>query len=103
MPSTQAKNNEDAFTPDQIAERGQRLYEEKLKAVLEPAQKGKFVAIEVESGDYFLADTLLEALQNAKEKYPDRLLHTVRVGYEGVFKMGSYSSKGFSYGWQSSG
>lgn len=102
MSNIPAKNNEDAFTPDQIAERGQKLYEEKLKAILEPAQKGKFVAIEVESGDYFLADTLLEALQKGKEKYPDRLLHTVRVGYEGVFKMGSYASKGFSYGRHSS-
>lgn len=102
MTNTIIGNDENALTPDQIAERGQKLYEEKLKAVLEPAQKGKFAAIEAESGDYFIADTLMEALQKGKEKYPDRLLHTVRVGYEGVFKMGSYTSKGFSYGWQSS-
>ncbi|MFY9463158.1 MAG: hypothetical protein WAP52_03160 [Candidatus Sungiibacteriota bacterium] len=102
MPNAMIGNSENTLTSEQIAERGQKLYEEKLKAVLEPTQKGKFAAIEVESGDYFIADTLLEALQKGKEKYPDRLLHTVRVGYEGVFKMGGYASKGFSYGWQSS-
>lgn len=101
MTNAITRNREDTLPPEQIAERGQKLYEEKLKAVLEPTQKGKFAAIEAESGDYFLADTLLEVLQKAKEKYPDRILHTVRVGYEGVFKMGSYSGKGFSYGWQS--
>ena len=95
-------NSENTLTPEQAAERGQKLYEEKLKATLDPKYKGKFAAIEIESGEYFLGDTILEALQKAKEKYPNKLFHTVRVGYEGVFKMGSYAHKGFSYGWNSS-
>lgn len=99
MPDTSVKNSGDTLTPEQVAERGQRLYEEKLKTVLEPTEKGKFVAIEVETGEYLVADTLLEVLQRAKEKYPTKLFHTVRIGYGGVFKMGSYTGKGILYGW----
>lgn len=99
MPTIQSKNSGDTLTPEQVAERGQRLYEEKLKANLEPTEKGQFVAIEVESGEYFIADTLLEVLQMAKEKHPTKLFHTIRIGYGGVFKMGSYTGKRILYGW----
>ena len=99
MSNPSVGNTENSLTPDQTAERGQKIYDEKLKAILEPSNNGKFVAIEIETGDYFVADTLLEALQRAKEKYPTKVLHTVRIGYEGVFKMGTYALKGMSYGW----
>lgn len=87
------------LTPEQIAERGEKIYKEKLKSILEPANNGKFVAIEVISEEHFIGDTILDALQKAKEKYPDRLFHTIKIGYEGIFKMGIYS-KGIAYGWK---
>ncbi len=92
--------NNEVLTPEQVSELGQKIYDEKLKATLEPKERGRFVAIEVGSGEYFTNDTLLGVLQEAKKKYPDKLFHTIRIGYEGVFKMGSYAKgKGISYGW----
>ncbi len=35
-----------------------RIYAEQLQALLEPQHRDRFVAIEPESGDYFLGDTL---------------------------------------------
>jgi hypothetical protein len=99
---TPIDSTENALTTDQVAAKGQKIYDEKLKGILEAENKGKFVVIEVESGDYFVADTVLEALQKAKEKYPNKILHAIRIGYEGIFKMGSYARKGLSYGWDSS-
>ncbi len=87
------------LTPDQIAQKGQQLYEERLKPDLEPRQNGKFVVVEVETGEYFIGESILEALQKAKEKHPEKLFHTIRIGYPGVFKMGSSAMKGFLYGW----
>ncbi len=92
-------NNENILTPEQVVEKGQKIYTEKLKPILEADNYGKFLVIEVESGNYFVADTLIEALQKAKEKYPGKLFHTLKIGFEGIFKMGSYAKKGFSYGW----
>lgn len=91
-------NGENTPNPEQIAERGQKLYDEKLKSKLEGSQRGKFVVIEVESGEYVIADSLIDALQEAQKKYPGKLFHTVKVGFAGVFKMGTYTRKGYFYG-----
>ena len=90
--------NPNGLTPEQIAEKGQKIYNEKLKTTLEASSQGKFVAIDVETGEYFISDTLIGALQEAKSKYPNKLFHTIKIGSEGVFKMGSYA-KNLSYGW----
>ena len=40
---------------DELVTRGKKFYEEKLKASLEPAQNGKFAALEPDSEQYFVA------------------------------------------------
>ena len=42
--------------PGRLSEAGKRVYEERLKADLEPDHIGEFVAIEPESGRYFLGE-----------------------------------------------
>jgi hypothetical protein len=69
-----------------ITEEGERIYHEKLKPLLEPQYKGKIVAIEVDSGDYFLGDRVIEAVQKAKAKYPEKIFHVIRVGFRAVHK-----------------
>lgn len=44
-------------------------------------KKGMLVAIEPDSGDYFFGKTTLEALKEAREKYPEGFFYLVRVGY----------------------
>jgi hypothetical protein len=53
-----------------------------LKQTLEASSRGQFVAIEVNSGDYFFGSTPLEAINNGKQKYPERFFHVMRVGYK---------------------
>ena len=83
------------LSPNQISERGQKIYQEKLKPILEPSQNGKFAAIEVEVGEYFLGDTVLEVLEKAKKSFPQSIFYTVRVGYDGVYKMATTLKKDF--------
>jgi hypothetical protein len=94
------QDNKPLLTPKQVAQKGEQIYQEKLKPILEPKENGRFVTVEVNSGEYFLGDSLLETLQHAHQKYPDRLFRTIKVGAEGVFKMGTYG-KHLSYGWKS--
>lgn len=88
------------LTPEEVAKKGEEIYNSKLKPILEPVQNGKFVAIDTDSSDYFLGDTILQALENAQQKYPNKIFHTVRVGFQGVFKMGGYA-RTLSYDWKS--
>ena len=71
-----------------VIARAKRLYTEQLQAVLESRHAGRYVAIEPESGEYFLGDTFDEAVRSARTKYPSRLSHTIRIGQRAAFHMG---------------
>lgn len=69
-----------------LDEESELIYHEKLKSVLESEYKSKIVAIEVDSADYFIGNTVVEAGLEAKEKYPDKIFQFIRIGYPGVYK-----------------
>jgi hypothetical protein len=64
-----------------IARLAQAIYDADLKEQLELSHRDEFVAIEPVSGDYFLGQTLSEAMGRARQAHPDRLAHVVRVGH----------------------
>lgn len=70
-----------------VAIKARKIYENKLKAVLETKYPGQFVAIEVNSGNYFLGSTPLEAIKKAKMKYPDDSFHVMKVGSRAALLM----------------
>ncbi len=74
---------------DDLLERGMGIYEERLKSLLEPEHKGEMLAVEVESGDYFLGRTATEAYKKAKEEYPGREFAFLRVGARAAFFVGA--------------
>lgn len=43
--------------------------------------KGKIAAIEPRSGDYFLADNLLDAVDLGRQTYPGAIFYIIRIGY----------------------
>lgn len=72
-----------------VIERAKRIYADQLQAVLEPQHPNRFVAIEPDSGDYFLGDSFDEAVKSATAKHPSRLSHTIRIGHRAAFHLGS--------------
>jgi len=64
-----------------IVQKGKELYEDKLKALLEPKHKGEYLAIEPESGNYYLGETMSEAYEKASSIYPAKQFYLVRIGF----------------------
>jgi hypothetical protein len=64
------------------------IYARRLQSHLESQHMDRFVAIEPESGEYFLGDTFDEAVKSARIKYPGRLSHTIRIGHPAAFHIG---------------
>lgn len=58
-----------------------KRYEE-IKAELEARHFGKYVMLEVDSGDYFIGDTDWEAYQKARQAHPEKIFHLIRIGYK---------------------
>lgn len=68
--------------------RSELIYETHLQSILEPQHTDQFVAIEPESGDYFLGRTLNDAAKAARLVYPHRLTHIMRVGHRAAIHLG---------------
>lgn len=70
------------------ARRAMLIYDQ-LRTRLEAASLNQFVAIEPESGDYFVGATLTEAIRTARSCHPDRLAYALRIGEPNGIHMGS--------------
>lgn len=74
------------FNQEELAEKGKKIYYEKLKDRLELEHKGEIVAINTDTGDYFLGKTLLEAVKKGRRKYPKAIFYSIKIGYPAVVK-----------------
>lgn len=70
--------------------RAQELYE-KIKYKVH-ANKGKIVALELDSGEYFIGESLEEAYDKAHEKFPSKKFYFKRIGFKAAFFVGAISS-----------
>jgi hypothetical protein len=84
---------EGAKATDELAESGQRLYDERLSALLEPEHEGQFVAIDPETERYFLGETGLAALKAGRRELPDKLFYLLRVGHDAAYRVGGYGAR----------
>ena len=66
-----------------------QLYESQLREKIESNHKGEIVAIEVDSGDFFLGRNEIEAYEKGIKKYPDKTFVYKRVGYKATHFVGS--------------
>ena len=84
---------ENPAATDDLVVNGQRLYDERLRAVLEPKHNDQFVAIEPESGQHFLGSTALAALRAGRAATPGKLFYLLRVGHDAAYRVGSYGAR----------
>ncbi|MCA9159704.1 MAG: hypothetical protein KDA72_15325 [Planctomycetales bacterium] len=75
----------------QVASKAKEIYGERLRAHLETSDYGKFVCIEPESGDYYVGDTIDEAVNQSIDAHPDCLTHTLRIGHSAALHLGVLS------------
>jgi hypothetical protein len=73
----------------ELARRAESIYEQRLKAELESKHLDYFVAIEPDSGDYFLGRTLSEAAAAARKAHPGRRAFLLRVGHRTAVQIGA--------------
>lgn len=76
---------------ESVSTRGRQFYEEQLKASLELEHKGRFVAIEPETGSYFLGNNGAEALVATHEAMPGSQFYLKRIGYDMTYRLGGQS------------
>ena len=74
----------------ELAKKSKAFYERKLKNLLEPSEKGKFVAIEPETENYFVDADGTQALLRARNAFPGKLFFLIRIGYRTADSISGY-------------
>jgi hypothetical protein len=64
-----------------IAEEGAKIYEQ-IKITYDPKEKGKFLAIDIESKKEYLGNTSVEALKLARASHPNKIFYVVKIGFD---------------------
>jgi hypothetical protein len=76
--------------PD-VIQRAKEVYDTRLKTELEKHHLHDFVAIEPDSGTYYLGKTLSEAAMGARQAQPGKPYYLMRVGHQAAVHIGTMS------------
>lgn len=76
------------YSSDEIAERGQALYEREVQGSLTAGDVGKFLVLDIETGAYELDTDDLVAVRRARAKRPDGAFYVLRVGHSAAYRLG---------------
>jgi len=79
------------YSKDEYARRGNDMYEHQVRPQVEQGNKGKIVAIDIETGAYELTADILTASRKLLAREPDAQIWFVRVGHPGVHHFGPHS------------
>lgn len=62
-----------------LSDKANGIYKSLVESLLVDSE-GKFIAIEVDSGDHFIGVSKEEAVEAAKQKYPSKIVFVRRIG-----------------------
>ena len=74
---------------EEVARRGDELYERTIRAQVEATHHGKVVAIDIETGAYAVDDNALAAARRLRAQYPEAEVWFVRVGHRALHHIGA--------------
>lgn len=77
----------------ELARRGQDYYDRFLRDELEPEHKGKYLVLDLDTGDYEMDRNELEAFDRARTRMPGKVFYFLRVGYPTAYRLGFRSSR----------
>ena len=76
------------YTSNEIVQLGQALYDRQIRAKVDADHQGKFLVLDIETGEYEIDVNDLTAVKRAKAKNPDAPLYILRVGYTTAYRLG---------------
>lgn len=75
------------YLPEDVVSRGEEIYEQQIRRKVEAGNKGKFVVIDIETGEYEVDEDDLQATKRALAKRSDAILYGVRIGYPTAYNL----------------
>ena len=84
---TQAVPARSRPNPDEVGRRGRVIYARDLQDKLEAEYRDRYVAINVDTGQYALGDSVRGALAEAHERWPGGMFYVIWIGHPAVARI----------------
>jgi hypothetical protein len=82
MTSRQPRHSREEF-----ARRGQEIYDQIIRPTLRPEDENKFIAIDIESGNYEMDPNDYTAVERLYKRLPDAQPWLMRVGHKAAYSV----------------
>ena len=81
------------YSKEELARRGQALYESGIRQQVEADNDGRIVAIDIKTGDFEVDEDVVPATNRLFERKPDAQPWVIRIGHRAVDHFGARSLK----------
>jgi hypothetical protein len=78
----------------EIIEKGDEIYNRRIRPKVEAANMGRLVAIDVNTEDFEIGDEVMDISRRLLDRKPDAEIATLRIGGGPVYQIGMLSSDG---------
>jgi hypothetical protein len=85
-------NRQPRYSKQEHAQLGKQIYEHDLRARLEPVNDGKIVAIDVDTKEFEVGESVISTTQRLLARLPDAQIWCVRIGHRAVHRFGPRSA-----------
>ncbi len=75
-------------TLDELTRLGEDIFDRELRPALKPEDDGKFVAVDVETGDYEIDEDDYAAVTHLLSRKPAADIWLMRAGYRAAYRIG---------------
>ncbi len=80
------------LSDDEVASRGQRWYDEQIKAEVEPDRVGEILFVDALTGGWVADRDAVKAAKLAHSRFPNGRFFCIRVGHRTAYRMGAASN-----------
>ena len=80
------------YTSKEVASRGEAIYRQQIRGKVEPKHKGKFLVIDIETGEYEMSPDDLIATKRLLTKHPSAVIYGLQIGSPTAYRIGGHSS-----------
>lgn len=72
---------------DEIGRRGEELYEREIRAKVEAGHRGRFLALDIATGDYEIAGDDMAATNRLLARHPKAIVYGMRIGDHAAYHL----------------
>jgi hypothetical protein len=76
------------YSAEEVVSRGEAIYRERLRDKVESGNKGKFLVLDIESGQYEVDRDHAAAAMRLVHRIPQAVIYSLRIGHSTAYHLG---------------